>query len=148
MDAFRTLESGRDSEAAGVPVLEAVLGDGDEDVLAPDAECLEALDDGAVQLPLGVDAVHVHHQDLDEQEAAAVDAAEAAELQFAGLVRTEDVEEVVGDDAERVALRLLDLAAERVAVGVVDLAVEIDLDERHVPPRGGAGRFRRSRASA
>src|ERR1700712_4813012 len=87
------------SEAAGVPVLEAVLGDGDEDVLASDAERLEALDDGAGKLPLGVDAVHVHHEDLDQQEAAAVDAPEAAELQLAGLVGPEDVEQIVGDDA-------------------------------------------------
>src|SRR4051794_40260123 len=141
MDAFRTLESGRDSEAAGVPVLEAVLGDGDEDVLAPDAERLEARDDGAVELALGVHAVHVHHEDLDEQETAAVDAAEAAELELARLVRPEDVEEVVGDDVERVDLRLLDLATDGVAGGLVDLPLEIDLDERHVPPRRGARRI-------
>jgi hypothetical protein len=67
----------------------------------------------------------VHHRDPEQHQALPVDpVVSGVEAKLAGAVRSEDLEQVVGRDVERVQLRLVDRSAELVAESIEQLTVE------------------------
>jgi hypothetical protein len=79
----------------------------------------------------------VHHRDPEKEETSPVNTVVARiEAEFARAMRSEDLEQVVGRDFQRVDLRLLDRGAQLITEGFEELTVKIDLDQRRGAPWG------------
>src|SRR5664280_1729664 len=124
--------SPRCSDSPGVPVVEAVLGQTDEDVFRPDTEWLQLVDHGSEEQLFDRGAVHMDGCDPDDQQVLAIDAVVAGvELDLASVMRLEHLEPIVCRDAQRLDLCLVDRESDLLMGRVEDLAGQVDLNERH-----------------